>query len=97
MTGRYREGVREVTVVVSDPWSFVDDQGSNIFKATVRESEGELLLLTLNGQHYVATPRRGVGFSLTPVTEEQAQQAPPWGRDDWRGQPTALLADLRDV
>jgi hypothetical protein len=97
MSGQYSEAVREVSVVVSDPWSFVDEQGSNIFRATVRATDGETLLLLLSGQHYVATPRRSEGFSLVPVTDEQSREAPPWGRDRWRGQPAALLADLRDL
>ena len=85
-----------MSVVVSDPWSFVDAQESNTFTATVRATEGEWLLLLLSGQHYVATPRSSEGYSLIPVTDEQAREAPPWGRDRWRGHPAALLADLRE-
>ena len=86
-----------MSVVVSEPWSFVDEQGSNIFRATVRATDGEALLLLLSGQHSVATPRGGEGFSLIPVTDEQSRERPPWGRDRWRGQPAALLAALRDL
>ncbi len=85
-------------MVVSDPWSFVDEQGSNTFTATVRAAHGDLLLLELAGRLYVASPRGGNGgYGLTPVGDEQAQEAPPWGRDEWRGQPDALLADLTDI
>jgi len=88
--------VREVSVVVSDPWTLVDEQGSNTFTATIVATHGDLLLLLLAGRHYVATPRGSDAFGLVPVTQEQAGQAPPWGRDEWRGQPAALLADVRD-
>jgi hypothetical protein len=86
-----------MTVLVNDPWSFVDEQGTGTFIAKVRATDGNLLLLRFAGQHYVATPRQGGSFSLIPVTEEQSRQAPPWGRDEWRGLPVALLADLRDA
>jgi hypothetical protein len=74
--------VSEVSVVVSDPWSFVDEQGSNTFAATVLASDGDLLLLELAGQHYVANPRGDAGaYNLIPDAEEQSRDAPPWGRD----------------
>jgi hypothetical protein len=76
MSGQYSEAVREVSVVVSEPWSFVDEQGSNIFMATVRATDGETLLLLLSGQHYVAAPRGSEGFSLIPVTDEPSREAP---------------------
>ena len=85
-----------MSIVVSDPWSFVDERGST-FSATVRATEGELVLLVLAGQHYVATPRDGDNYSLTPITEEQSSAAPPWGRDEWRGHPAALLAQIRGL
>jgi hypothetical protein len=87
--------VREVEVVVSDPWEFVDDHGSNVFPATVLESSGDLVLLVIAARLYVAAPR-GLAqtFSLTPTTAELARGGPPWGQDERRGQPTALLADI---
>jgi len=88
----------EVSVVVSDPWSFVDEQGSNTFAATVLATDGELLLLKLGAQHYVANPRGDEGaYNLIPVSKEQSQEAPPWGRDLWRGDPAALLADIHGL
>lgn len=89
--------VRKVSVVVSDPWSFVNEQGSNTFIAIVRATDGGLLLLEVAGGIYVASPRGSEGFSLIPVTEEQAREAPPWGRDQWRGHPAAALADIRGL
>lgn len=85
--------MREVSIVVSDPWSFVTENGST-FTASVRAIEGEVLLLVLAGQHYVASPRDGDSYNLTPVTEAQSRGVPPWGRDEWRGQPAALLAQI---
>ncbi|MEJ7796753.1 MAG: hypothetical protein WKF50_14455 [Nocardioides sp.] len=89
--------MREVSVVVSDPWSFVDDQGSNVLTAEVLSTEGDLVLLELGGGLYVASPRGDAGYNLIPITEEQSRKAPPWGRDQWRGQPAALLADIRGL
>ena len=89
--------MRQVSVVVSDPWSFVDERGSNTFAATVLATDGEILLLLLLGQHYVATPRGREGYTLIPVADEQARGLPPWGSDGWRGHPAALLADLRNL
>lgn len=97
MSGRYRDAVRELSVVVSDPWSFVDEHGSNTLTATVEAADGEALLLLLSGQHYVATPRGSQSYSLIPVTDKQSREAPPWGADQWRGQPAALLAQLHDL
>jgi hypothetical protein len=84
-------------VVVSDPWSFVDDQGSNVFPAEVLSSDGDLLLIELAGGLYVATPRGETDYNLIPITEEQSREAPPRGRDQWRGQPAALLASIRNL
>jgi hypothetical protein len=97
MSGHYCEAVREVSVVVSDPWSFVDGQGSNTFTATVRATDGEKLLLLLSGQHYVASPKSSEGYGLIPVTDDQSREEPPWGSNQWRGHPAALLAELREV
>jgi hypothetical protein len=83
----------EIPVTVIDPWSFVDEHGSN-FIATVRDADGDCLLLELAGGLYVASPR-GRSYSLIPTTENLAQDPPLWGRDLWRGQPAALLADLQ--
>jgi hypothetical protein len=82
-----------VSIVVSDPWDFVTENGST-FTASVRAIEGGLLLLVLAGQHYVASPRGGDSYDLIPVTVAQSRGVPPWGRDKWRGQPTALLAQI---
>jgi hypothetical protein len=87
-----------VTVVVSDPWDFVDERGSNVFAATVRARSEDLALLEVAGQLYVAHPRgTPEAYSLTPTTAELVRSGPPWGRDEWRGQPTALLADIRGL
>lgn len=43
-------------MVVSDPWSFVNEQGSNTFIAKVRATDGGLLLLEVAGGIYVASP-----------------------------------------
>lgn len=83
----------EIPVTVIDPWSFVDEHGPSL-TAIVREVDGEFLLLELAGGLYVASPRDR-SYSLTPTTERQAQDSPRWGRDLWRGQPAALLADLQ--
>jgi hypothetical protein len=48
--GKYPAKVREVTVVVSDPWEFVDEHGSNVFAATVRDRSEDLVLLEIAGQ-----------------------------------------------
>ncbi len=99
MSGRYCRCVPEVSVVDSDPWSFVTEHGST-FIAAVRASEGDLLLFEMEGRLFVANPR-GDGndacYSLTPTTEEQSRENPPWGRDEWRGVPAALLAEIRDL
>ena len=89
--------MRWFSVVASDPWSFVDDQGSNIFTAEVLSTDGDLVLLALAAGLYVATPRGDTGYNLVPVTEEQSRGAPPWGRDQWRGRPDAFLAEIRDL
>jgi hypothetical protein len=86
--------VREVTVVVSDPWSFVDERGSNPFTGTVLDVDGSHVLLRIAGLLYVASPRDDLSHSLTPTTEEKARTGAPWGKDDWRGEPPALLAQL---
>lgn len=88
--------MREVAVVVNEPWSFVGERG-NKFTASVLATDDHVLLLLLAGQHYVATRRAGDSYGLIPTTEEQSREAPPWGRDLWRGQPIALLADIRDI
>lgn len=85
-----------MSIVVSDPWDFVAKNGST-FTASVRATEGELLLLELAGRHYVASPRDGESYSLTPVTEAQSRGVAPWGRDQWRGQPPALLAQISGI
>jgi hypothetical protein len=96
--GKYPADVREVTVVVSDPWDFVDDHGSNVFAATVRARSEDLVLLEIAGQFYVANPRgTPEAYSLTPTTAELVRGGPPWGQDAWRGQPTALLANIRGL
>ena len=89
--------MRAVSVVVSDPWTYVDEQGSNVFAATVRETSGDLLLLEMAGTLYVATPRDSQSHNLTPTTPAKASEGPPWGRDDWRGHPQALLAQIRGL
>lgn len=85
--------MRKVSVTVSDPWSFTYEHGSNL-TATVRGTDGEFLLLELAGMLYVASPRGEGAYSLVPTTEDEAREAPLWGRNLWRGQPAALLADL---
>ncbi len=90
--------MREVTVIVSDPWDFVDEHGSNVFAASVRERSGDLVLLEIAAQLFVADPAGNAeAYSLTPTTAELARGGPPWGQDDWRGQPSALLADIPDL
>lgn len=44
VSGASVAGVREVSVVVSDPWSFVDDQGPNVFTAHVLGTDGDLIV-----------------------------------------------------
>ena len=90
---------RRVLVTVSDPWSFVDENGSNVFEAQVVDSHAELLLVLMRGQHYAAQPRSEdhSAFWLTPVAAPLDSTEPPWGRDDWRGSPTALLAEVRSA
>lgn len=96
--GKYPANVREVTVVVSDPWEFVDERGSNVFAAAVRARSEDLVLLEIAGQLYVANPRgTSDAYSLTPTTAELARGGPPWGRDEWRGQPAAFVADIRGL
>ena len=98
-SGRYRRGMREVSVVVSDPWSFVTQRGST-FTAEVRATDGDLMLLEIQGRLYVANPRgeqKDARYSLTPTTEEQSREAPNWGRDLWRGQPAALLGEIHGL
>lgn len=96
--GKCPADVREVTVVVSDPWEFGDEHGSNVFAATVRARSEDLVLLEIAGQFYVAnhggTPE---AYSLTPTTADLVRGGPPWGQDAWRGQPTALLTDIRGL
>lgn len=96
---RYLRRVQEVSVVVSDPWSFVTEHGST-FTAVVRAAEGDLILLQMEGRLYVAN-RRGdtddARYNLIPTTEDHAQNGSPWGRDRWRGEPDALLADIRGL
>jgi len=75
----------------------VDDQGSNVFTAEVLSTDGDVALLELAGGLYVASPRGDTGYTLIPITEEQSREGPPWGRDQWRGQPPALLANIRDL
>jgi hypothetical protein len=90
--------VREVTVVVSDPWSFVDERGSNPFTGTVLDVDGSHVLLRIAGLLYVASPRDDLSHSLIPTTEEKARTGSPWGKDDWRGgEPPALLAQLHGL
>jgi hypothetical protein len=84
----------EIPVTVIDPWSFVDEHGSNL-RAVVRDADGASLLLELAGGLYVATPRDDHSYSLIPTTEDHAHDSPLWGRDLWRGQPAALLANLQ--
>ncbi len=84
-------------VVVADPWSFVDEKGSNTFTADVIAADSDVMLVRLAGQYYVATPRGDTAYSMVPVTDAAPESAPPWGRDDWRGHPPALLADIREV
>jgi hypothetical protein len=89
--------VRSVTVVVSDPWSFTAEDGSNVFTAGLRASHEDLMLLEMAGGLYVATPRSDGNYSLIPVTEEQSAQAAPWGREEWRGGRSAPTAEIRSV
>jgi hypothetical protein len=99
MSGAIVAAVPEVSVVVSDPWSLVTDHGST-FIATVRAREGDLMLLEMEGRLYVANPRGDrdeARYNLIPTTEEHSQGGSPWGRDQWRGQPAALLADIRGL
>jgi hypothetical protein len=84
----------EVAVTVIDPWSFVDEHGANL-TATVLERDGEFLLIRLAGGLYVASPGSPPSYSLIPTTEDRLQDSSLWGRDLWRGQPTALLANLQ--
>lgn len=84
-----------VSVVVSDPWSFTAEGGSNVFRATVRARHYDLLLLRLEGALYVARPRGEHSYSLIPISEEQSAQEPPWGRDEWRGGRSAAIAEIR--
>ena len=84
-------------MVVSDPWSFTDERGSNVLRATVRDSHGDLLLLEMADGLYVATPKNDGSYSLIPVSQEQSAQAPPWGRDEWRGGRSAARAEIRPV
>lgn len=94
----YCANVLEVTVVVSDPWEFVDERGSNVFTAKVRGRAEDLVLLELEGRLYVAKPRgHAEAYSLTPTTEEQARGGPPWGQAQWRGEGRALLADVQGL
>lgn len=89
----------EVSVVVSDPWSFVTEHGSS-FTAAVRATEGDLLLLEMEGHLYVANPRGDrdeARYNLIPTTEEHSRGGSPWGSDQWRGRPPALLADIRGL
>ena len=89
----------EVFVVVSDPWSFVTERGSQ-FTAAVRAHEAHLVLLEMDGRLYVASPRGDSGdgrYNLVPTTDEHSRGEPPWGSDLWRGQPPALLADIRGL
>jgi hypothetical protein len=65
----YLQGVSDVSVVVSDPSSFVNERGPNTFAATVLATDGDLLLLVLAGQHYVANSKGDAGvYSLIPVS-----------------------------
>jgi hypothetical protein len=48
--------VREVTVVVSEPWEFVDERRSNVFTATVRARSEDSVSLEIAGHLYVASP-----------------------------------------
>lgn len=89
--------MREVIVVVSDPWSFVDERGSNTFTGTVLDVDGSHVLLRIAGVLYVASPRDDQSHSLIPTTEEKARAGAPWGKDDWRGESPALLAQLRGL
>lgn len=89
--------MHKVFVVVSDPWSFVDEHGSSTFAATVRAIDGDLVLLELAGRIYVASPRGEDAYNLIPTTADHSREAPPWGRDQWRGQPPALLADIHGL
>jgi hypothetical protein len=91
--------VSVVSVVVSDPWSFVTEHGSS-FTAAVRAQEGPLVLLEMDGRLYVATPRGDSEegrYNLVPTTDEHSGGEPPWGSDLWRGQPPALLADIHGL
>lgn len=83
--GKYPAHVREVTVVVSDPWEFVDEHGSNVFAATVRDRSEDLVLLEVAGQLYVANPcGTPEGYSLTPTTAELVRGGPESPRVSWR-------------
>jgi hypothetical protein len=84
----------EIPVTVIDPWSFVDEHGSNL-RAVVRAADGDSLLLELAGGLYVATPGGDYSWSLIPTTADHAHESPLWVRDLWRGQPAALLANLQ--
>ena len=64
------------------------------------EADGaeDLVLLEIARQFHVANPRgTPEAYSLTPTTAELVASGPPWGRDEWRGEPTALLADIQGL
>jgi hypothetical protein len=99
MSRRYRHSMREVSVVVSDPWSFVTEHGST-FTAFVRAADGDAMLLQMGDRFYVASPRGdggGCAFTLIPTRREHTQREAPWGSDEWRGTPDALLAEVRSA
>jgi hypothetical protein len=96
-SGRSLPSVREVTVVVSDPWSFVDENGSNVFSGEVLGVDGSLVLVRIAGQLYVGKPRDEYSYNLTPTTDAKARLGAPWGWGDWRGGGTALLAQLQGL
>lgn len=75
----------------------MDESGSNTFTGTVLDVDGSHVLLRVAGLLYVASPRDDLSHSLTPTTEEAAGTCAPWGKEDWRGDPPALLAQLRGL
>ena len=84
--------------MVSDPWSFVDERGSNTFTGTVLDVDGSYVLLRIAGLLYVASPRDDLSHSLIPTTEGRARTGAPWGKEDWRGgEPPALVAQLHGL